>query len=271
MTKIEDLKGFCYPMTPDGKSSIVGALPWHYAAEFHNVVYESDSGAVAALIPEPLKPGVYPNRVCVSFSKWWALWDNQLDMASVNPERTLYSEMDIFIGVEFEGEQGMMCVYAWVDNDYTMLRGHFMGYPKKLGTTYMTDYHPLNPKMESMGIGSKLKSFTTAHGERIAEATMKITEKITPDDLPLPLGLPICNIRHFPSIIPGTPPAVHDFVRMTEEDFKLGEIWKGDGSVILFPSEIEEHTHLIVNEVVGSYRYSFGQTTTGAEVLHSWL
>jgi acetoacetate decarboxylase len=271
MTRIEDLKGFCYPMTPGGKSSIVGELPWHYAADFLYVIYESDSQAVADFIPEPLKPGIHPNRVCVSFSKWWSLWDNQLDMASINPELTLYTEMDIFLGFEFKGEQGMICVYAWVDNDYTMLRGHFMGYPKKLGTTYMTDFHPLNPKMEPLGIGSKLKAFTTAHGERVAEGTLEITEKITPEALPKPLGFPICNIRHFPSIIPGTPPCAHDLIRMTTENFKIGEVWKGDATIALLPSKIEEHTHLVVKEVVGGYYYSFGQTTTGAEVLHSWI
>ena len=29
MTKITDLKGYCYPLTPQGASSLVGDMPWH--------------------------------------------------------------------------------------------------------------------------------------------------------------------------------------------------------------------------------------------------
>jgi len=34
MTTMKDLKGFCYPLTPGGTSSLVGEMPWHYAAEY---------------------------------------------------------------------------------------------------------------------------------------------------------------------------------------------------------------------------------------------
>jgi hypothetical protein len=30
ITILDDLKGFCYPLTPGGISSLVGELPWHY-------------------------------------------------------------------------------------------------------------------------------------------------------------------------------------------------------------------------------------------------
>lgn len=42
MTTMKDLKGFCYPLTPGGTSSLVGEMPWHYAAEYVNIVYRAD-------------------------------------------------------------------------------------------------------------------------------------------------------------------------------------------------------------------------------------
>jgi hypothetical protein len=37
ITTLDDFKGFCYPLTPGGISSLVGELPWHYATEYLNI------------------------------------------------------------------------------------------------------------------------------------------------------------------------------------------------------------------------------------------
>jgi hypothetical protein len=91
ITTIDDLKGFCYPPTPGGISSLVGELPWHYATEYLNVAYCADPQAIATRLPEPLAPGLEPDMAYMTFSKWWSLWDNPPDMVVMNPERTHYS------------------------------------------------------------------------------------------------------------------------------------------------------------------------------------
>jgi acetoacetate decarboxylase len=271
MAKVEDMKGYSYPLTPKGISSVVGDLPWHYGTEFLNVLYRSDPAAIAAYIPEPMKPGKFADHVVVSFSKWWSLWDNQLDMPFINPERTWYTETVVWVGCEFEGEQAALCIYCWVDNDFSMARGHFMGFPKKLGKTYKTDYNPMNPKMDPLGIGSKLKGFTQAHGERILEGTLEIKEQISASEFLQPMGLPVFNIRHFPSITPGAPPSVFELVRITTENSQLGDIYRGDATIKVLPSEVEEHTDLVVKEVLSGYYYTGGTSITGGELLHSWV
>ncbi len=60
MTTIKDLKGFCYPLTPGGTSSLVGEMPWHYATEYLSIAYRTDPAAVAAYLPEPLEPAQNP-------------------------------------------------------------------------------------------------------------------------------------------------------------------------------------------------------------------
>ena len=271
MTDISDLKGFSYPLTPGGTSSVVGDLPWHFATEFLNIVYRTDPEAIAAYLPYPLELGAHADRVCVSFSKWWSLWDNQLDMPFVNPERTWYSETVVWVPCSFQGEQGQMCLHTWVDNDFTLARGHFMGFPKKLGKTYKTDYNAMNPKMDPPGRGSKLRGYVIAHGERLMEGTLTVEEQIEATDLPAPMGLPVYNIRHFPSIEKGAPPSVLELVRLDFEDVQYGDVWRGSATIDLFPSEIEEHTRLAPISTVGGYLFSSGCTVTGGHVVHSWV
>lgn len=272
MTTMKDLKGFCYPLTPGGTSSLVGEMPWHYAAEYVNIVYRTDPAAIAAYLPEPLEPGPEPDIAYVAFSKWWALWDNQPEMAFTNPERTQYRECAIWVGCSFQGTPGQICLQIWVSNDFTLARGWFMGFAKKLGQTYITEYHPLNPAMHPLGVGSKLKGYVCAHGERIIEGTMEIAHKISPADLPKPMGLPVFHIRHFPSIVRGAPPSVLELVRLGVANLRFSEdIWAGNGTLTFFPSDIEEHMTLVPREIIGAYHFSLGYSFPGGEVLFKWV
>lgn len=271
MTEIGRLKGFSYPLTPGGESSLVGDLPWYFATEFLNIVYRTDPKAIEAYLPDPLKPGAQPDRVCVSFSKWWSLWDNQLDMPFINPERTWYTETVVWVPCSFEGEQGQICLHTWVDNDFTLARGHFMGFPKKLGKTYKTEYNPMHSKMDPPGPGARLKGYVVAHGERLIEGTVTLDQQIDASDLPAPMGLPVYNIRHFPSIEKDAPPSILELVRLNFEDVDYGEVWSGSATIDLFPSKIEEHTRLAPRSVIGGYLFTGRSTVTGGQVLHSWV
>ena len=145
MAKIEELKGFCYPLSPEGKCSLLGNPPWHYGTEYLNIAYRVDPDAVAKWLPEPVELGDHPDVAYVAFSKWWSVWDSDKDLAWKNPERTQYKEAAIWVGCSYKGEQAQMCLPIWVDNDFTMARGWAMGFPKKLGQVSITDYNPCNP------------------------------------------------------------------------------------------------------------------------------
>ena len=75
-----------------------------------------------------------------------------------------------------------------------------MGFAKKLGQTYLTEYHPLNPAMHPLGAGSKLKGYVCTHGERLIEGTLELEYKIARADLPRPWD--------YPSSISGISPAL---------------------------------------------------------------
>ena len=48
MARISDLKGYSYPLTPAGKTSLVGPLPWHYGTEYLSILYRAEPRAVNA-------------------------------------------------------------------------------------------------------------------------------------------------------------------------------------------------------------------------------
>jgi len=50
------LKGFNYPLTPKGKSTLNPPPPWYYSSDFLNVEFWSDPSAVAAVLPSGLDP-----------------------------------------------------------------------------------------------------------------------------------------------------------------------------------------------------------------------
>ena len=139
MAKITDLKGFCYPLSPEGTCSLLGCYPWHYGTEYLNIVYRTDPDALAKWIPEPLTPSrTHPDIAYVAFSKWWSVWEDCREMPSMNPERTQYKEAAIWTGCNYNGEEAQICLPIWVDNDFSMARGWAMGFPKKLGQISIT-------------------------------------------------------------------------------------------------------------------------------------
>jgi acetoacetate decarboxylase len=272
MTGIDDLNGFCYPLTPGGRSSLVGDLPWHYATEYLNVAYRADPEAIAAYLPAPLEPGPDPDRAYVAFSRWWSVWEDGRDLVHVNPERTTYQEAAIWVGCSYRGEPGQICLQIWVSNDFTLARGWFMGFAKRLGQVAFSDLHPLNAAMPALAPGTRLGAWAASHGERLIEASMTVERAIAPVELPAPMGRPLFHIRHFPSIVAGAPPSVLELVRLPAHDVHFGEqAWAGEAELRFLPSPLEEHMPLAPREVLGGYRFSSGYTFRGGELLHRWV
>jgi hypothetical protein len=50
------LKGFNYPLTPKGKSTLNPPPPWYYSADFLNIEFWVDPAAASAILPAGLDP-----------------------------------------------------------------------------------------------------------------------------------------------------------------------------------------------------------------------
>ncbi len=269
------LEGFCQPLSPEGKAQLMGAPPWHYSLDMMVINYRADPDAVKKHIPEPLEPSSQPDSATVTFPTSLSLWDSDKDMIFINPERTKYTECIIYVDCRYQGVEGQKIAYIWVDNDFTMLRGWFMGAPKKLGRIHLSyekrHLYELNAALGKFGTGTRLKGFLEADGERLVTATMTLGKQISPEELPASFSKKNYNIIHFPDIeIGATKPLVHRLVEHIA-DTRIGEVWEATDATLAFTeSEIEEHIALQPRQITSAYFLSMGFTHRGTRLLHEY-
>ncbi len=103
------------------------------------------------------------------------------------------------------------------------------------------------------------------------EGELAIERAITHAELPAMMRWGQVNLRYFPSMMPGGPPAVCELLQLDATSFRFGQAFSGTGKIKLLESSLEEHTDLIVREVVGACYFENGATITGGTVLHDWL
>ncbi len=274
---LKDLKGYSVPFSPGGTAQIVGGLPWNFGVDILAVHYRTDPDQIRKLLPEPLQLSKEePDIAYVWFGDWQGLWEGHDGMLGVNPERTQYTECLIGVRCSHDGVEGQRVVYIWVDKDFSLTRGWFMGFPKKIGAVHMgtrnRHLHALNPAMQACGPGSRYAAICESHGERLVTAAIDVKQKITPDKLPKPFGTDLFHTLHFPSadVERRDKPLLHQLVQTVSSDLKFGEIWQGEGELTYHASAFEEHTALKPKEIVGAYIIPVGFQIRGTRLLHEY-
>jgi len=274
---LKDLKGYSVPFSPKGTAQIVGGLPWNFGVDILAVHYRTDPDQIRKLLPEPLELSKEePDVAYVWFGDWQGLWSGHDGMLGVNPERTQYTECLIGVRCSHDGVEGQRVVYIWVDKDFSLTRGWFMGFPKKIGTVHMgtrnRHLHALNPAMQACGPGSRYAAICESHGERLVTAAIDVKQKITPDKLPKPFGTDLFHTLHFPSadVERHDKPLLHQLVQTVSSDLKFGEIWEGEGDLTYHASAFEEHTALKPKEIIGAYIIPVGFQIRGTRLLHEY-
>jgi len=277
-----ELKGFCHPLSPEGRTQLVGDLPWHHSSAVMGINFRADPAEIQKLLPEPYEiSAVEPDCCGCFFGDWLSVWEGDKDLLARNPERAQYKECAIFVRCRFKRIEGVRSVYIWVDKDFSMLRGWFMGYPKILGRIYIGHSNKgafaVNPAFGEFGPGTEFGSFVEAHGERLVYGSMKLSKRISPNELPPPFGSPRLNIIHFPSAYyDSRRPLLNQLIQVGSPDKKptqYGDVWAGDvkdATLIFKGSELDEHTTLRPLEITGAYYAEFGFTFKGNTLLHEW-
>ncbi len=272
-----DLKGYSVPLSPKGRAQIVGSPPWSFGVDILAIHYRTDPDEVAKLLPEPLEPSrEEPDAAYVWFGDWQGLWAGHEDMLAVNPERCQYTECLIGIRCCHRGVEGQRVVYIWVDKDFSLARGWFMGFPKKIGSVHMgtrnRHLHALNPAMQACGPGSQYAAICEAHGERLVTARITVRQRIDPAQLPKPFGTDLFHTVHFPSaqINGDGKPLLHQLIQTVSSNLSFGEIWAGDGELTYHDSPFEEHTAIAPKEILGAYIIPVGFRIDGTKLIHDY-
>ena len=237
------LKGFNYPLTPKGKSTLNPPPPWYYSSDFLSIEFWSDPAAVAEALPAGLDPDPSANgRGNAFFYDWQFSGENE---EHLDPARYQYREFFVLLDAQYEGRPVSYCPYIFVDNDAAIARGWSQGYPKRLGQVFQTRYFAAAGKAgPSLAPGSKFAGTLTCAGQRLAHGLVTLKEPLT--DLSLLKLRPVVNLLHFPRLAAGKhdKPAVHELVENVPHDLRIEQAWTGEGSLVLPVAEGEELSDL---------------------------
>jgi Acetoacetate decarboxylase (ADC) len=237
------LKGFNYPLTPKGKSTLNPPPPWYYSADFLNIEFWSDPSAVAALLPDGLTPDTAANgHGSASFYDWQFSGDRE---EYLDPHRYQYREFFLLFDALFQGKPVSYCPYIFVDNDAAIARGWTQGYPKRFGQVFQTRYYAATGKAgPALAPGSKFAGSLTSSGQRLAEGLVTLREPIK--DSSLLKFRPVVNLLHTPRLAAHkhNKPAVHEIVENVPHDVKIEQPWIGEGTLTLPGARAEELSDL---------------------------
>lgn len=226
------LKGFNYPLTAKGKSTLNPAPPWYYSADFINIEFWAQPSAVAALLPSGLDPDPSANgHANALFYDWQFSGEHE---EYLDPARYQYREFFILLDALFEGKPISYCPYIFVDNDAALARGWTQGYPKRLGQVFQTRFYAATGKAgPALAPGSKFAGSLTSGGQRLAEVLITLEAPVADPSL---LGQrPVVNLLHCPRLAAGMhdKPAIHELVENIPHDIRIEQAWIGTGALAL--------------------------------------
>ncbi len=166
------LRGFTPPFTPRGLASLVPPPPWHYAGWILNVEFECDEQRAGSFVPASL--GKATGRGTVHFADWQATTDGS---ELLDPVQSQYRETIIVLELARpDGALANFCPLIYVDQDVSLLRGQIQGFPKKLGSTWLTRSLPLDhPAAAPLRAGTRLGATLAVKDRRLIEARLELS------------------------------------------------------------------------------------------------
>jgi acetoacetate decarboxylase len=165
----------------------------------------------------------------------------------------------------YQGTIYSRCVYIWVDKDFAMVRGHFQGYPKKLGSIWQTRPVTLGkagPRSPPAAASPARRGY---HDRRIINAYVTMREESPGNGFVN--GHADDPHRYMPRIEGDGTDSYSELVTMSGRDVELGQAWRGDAEIELLPSPVEEIARLEVREIIGGYWRQVATTFAGGTTL----
>ena len=260
------LNGFIFPRTELGGASMLPQMPWHYTGDLITVEYRTDPARIRELLPEPLTlvpDDQDPGAVAMIFADWQSCGDDRAEL--LDPVRSQYKEAFVVVRCMYQGTIYSRCVYIWVDKDFAMVRGHFQGYPKKLGSIWQTRPVTLGKAGPRLAPGGQFAGTVAAYDRRIVNAYVTLREESPTNGFVN--GHPMIHSRYMPRIEGDGTDTYSELVTMSGRDVELGQAWKGDADIELFASPVEEFARLEVKEIIGGYFRSVATTFAGGRTL----
>src|SRR5689334_17508003 len=219
-----EVRGFFFPRTAGGRSSVIPAPPWFYSGDLLTVEYRTDPARVAELLPAPLElAGEDPGAVAIIWADWQSCSTSREEL--LDPVRSQYKEAFVVVRCSYRGVTYSRCVFIWVDKDFAIARGIHQGYPKKLGTMWQTRPHPFAHAAPQVGAGGRFGATLAAADRRLAEAVVTLREPSETNGFVN--AHPMAHHRVLPSIAGGGD-AFAELIESGASEFAGGQAWRGD-------------------------------------------
>ena len=249
------LTGFTAPYTPEGRSSLAPAPPWHYAGWLFSIDYELDAATAAAFLPDGF--GTATGRATLHFADWQATSDGS---ELLDPVYSQYKECFVLVEAERDGGLAGFCPFIYVDQDVSMIRGWLQGLPKKFGSVWMTRTYPMEHPAAPARAGTRLGASLAVKDRRLAQAALTLTGG-EGKRLGL-LAKPTCGLFGLPSLVNGATPAAPQLVRMVADEKAFGPAYAAEATVELFPSPRDELAALAPRRVLEASAGFFALSVT---------
>ncbi|MGF9820107.1 acetoacetate decarboxylase family protein [Brevibacillus agri] len=260
-----NLKGYTLPLSRTGNSSLVTNPPWYFGAEVMEVSYLTDPELFRQFLPYPLEFSDQPGLVNVTISNMTTV-SNQ-ESAFVNPERTNYQECLIRLHCSFNGKKGWFVPNAFVNNDFTLLRGFIQGFGKKLAQIHLTRLDEYNPMIGGKQKGAKLRGICEVFHSVHVNLALQLEEQSDKDRY---AGNTMFVLRHFPDMEDQEKLSIHEILELVVSDAIRSEIWEAKGEIHIRHSDFEEITQLQPIEVVSARYFREGYKLLGGKVLYRY-
>jgi acetoacetate decarboxylase len=255
--------GYSLPLAPDGRASLVPRPPWHYVGDFMVIEYRTDPDAITALLPPGFEPAREPDRACALFVDWQSCSDGGEEL--LDPSRSQYREFFVVVGARVGGEDVSHCPYIWVDRDFALIRGWVQGFPKKLGSIWMTRPVPFGLAGPRLEAGGRFGATCAAYERRLAEGT--ITLEGLSETGPTVNDPPLHNVRHFPRIDDPDRPALWEVVRASSTNRSIGPIWEGSATLEFTGTPHDGLDAIAPRTVERGFWFQFAYTVEANEIV----
>jgi acetoacetate decarboxylase len=240
--------------------------PWHYVSDFLVIEFWAEPDAVAAVLPAGLEPHPDPGRCAAVFADWQSCSDDRGEL--VDPSRSQYREFFVVANALLDGDEVTTCPYIWVDRDFALARGWIQGFPKKLGSVWITRHFGLDTAADpGLKPGAIYGGTCAANDRRLADGSVTL-ERVSTEG-PTHNDPPLVNVRHFARLEAGRhdDPAVHELVRAKSRDRAISEIWEGTATLELHEAPGEELAALAPVRMGKGFRFTFAYTIDDLEMV----
>jgi hypothetical protein len=227
-------QGFTPPYSPTGRSALVPPPPWHYAGQILSLAFDLDAGAAQGFLPDGF--GTASGRAVAHFCEWQSTTDG---WELLDPAYAQYREFFVLVEATRDGGAALFCPFIYVDQDISLARGWLQGWPKKMGSVWMTRPYDLDhPAAAPRRAGTRLGATLAVKDRRLAEARVTL-DGGAGERLGF-LSTPTFGLVASPSIIDTVDAGTPVLARAVVSDFVAGSFHSGAAELDFLASPRDE-------------------------------